>query len=388
MRSAPAGWSSVEAMRRIPWTDAVLAAGLAILACAEAIGYADGSRGHLAGSLILVAGAVSLAWRRAVPVPVAVLCSLGLVVPVLLTAPTTETISGAFSLMVAVYSVAAYGPGLPMALIPATVVVAASIVRSLSDWGDLVSVAIGVAMTGAAFVLGLVIRRLQRDTALSVERAVQAERAREEHAAEAVAAERARIARDLHDVVAHAISVIVLQARGGRRMLDIDPAQSRAAFDAVELLAGQAMTDMRRMVGLVRSPDADCDLAPQPSLRHLDALITTLSRPGLRLATDVTGDLAGVPPGVDVAAYRIVQESLTNVVRHADATTASVAVRVTPAGLDIEVVDDGSGSVATPEPGFGMVGMRERVALYHGTFSAGNGPGGGYRVRACLPVIA
>jgi len=110
-------------------------------------------------------------------------------------------------------------------------------------------------------------------------------------------------------------------------------------------------------------------------------------RRGLRLVTEVTGDLAAVPPGVDVAAYRIVQESLTNVVRHAGATTASVAVRVTPASLEIEVVDDGSGSVAAPEAGFGLVGMRERVALYHGTFSAGNGAGGGYRVRACLPVI-
>jgi signal transduction histidine kinase len=165
-------------MRRIPWTDAVLAAGLTILGCAEAIGYADGSGRHLAGSLILLAGAVS--------------------------------------------------------------------------------VAIGVAMIGGAFVLGLLMRRQRRDTAHSVERAAQAERAREEHAAEAVAAEQARIARDLHDVVAHAISVIVLQARGGRRMLDVDPAQSRAAFDAVELLAGQAMTDMRRMVRLVarRTPTA------------------------------------------------------------------------------------------------------------------------------------
>src|SRR4051812_34404528 len=163
-------------MRRIPWTDAVLAAGLGILACAEAIGYSDGSGRHLAGSLIVVAGAVSLAWRRTAPGPVAVLCSLGLVVPVLLAAPTTETISGAFALMVAVYSVAAYGPGLPLALIPAAVVVAASVIRSLSDWGDSVSVAIGVAMTGAAFVLGLVMRRQRRDTALSVERAAQAER--------------------------------------------------------------------------------------------------------------------------------------------------------------------------------------------------------------------
>src|SRR5690242_14712783 len=112
-------------MTRIPWTDGVLAAGLAVLALAEAIGYADGSGRHLAGSLVLVAGAVSLAWRRTAPAPIAVLCALGLAAPVVLAAPTTETISGPFCLMVAVYSVAAHGPGLPAALLPASIVVAA-----------------------------------------------------------------------------------------------------------------------------------------------------------------------------------------------------------------------------------------------------------------------
>ncbi|KUL28926.1 hypothetical protein ADL15_30240 [Actinoplanes awajinensis subsp. mycoplanecinus] len=363
----------------MPRADAALAAAMAALACGEAIGYADGSPRHLAGSAVLIAGAVALAWRRTAPVPVAVLCSVGLTVPVLVTR-TTETIGGPLVMMVAVYSVAAYGPGLPWSLLPAGVAGAASVIRTLGDWGaDWVSLGIGLAMMAGAFALGLVMRRQRHETA-------RAERAREEHAAEAVAAERARIARDLHDVVAHAISVIVLQARGGRRMLAVDPDQSRAAFDAVELLAGQAMTDMRRMLGLARTPGAGADLAPQPSLRHLDALIDGLSRPGLRLVTDVTGDLAGVPPGVDVAGYRIVQESLTNVLRHAGASTASVAVRVSPERLEIEVADDGAGSAGPSATGFGLVGMRERVSLYHGTFDAGNDPRGGFRVHACLPV--
>jgi signal transduction histidine kinase len=382
-------------MRRIRWTDVALAAALAVLVCTEAIGYSDGSGRHLAGSLILAAGAASLAWRRTAPAPVAVLCSAGIVVPAVLTR-TTETIGGPLVTMIAIYSVAAYGAGLPRALVPGTLVTAAMLFRGFADWGaDPVSTGIGLSMTAGAFALGLHMRRQRRDTARSAERAdraaeraEQAERAREEHIAAAVAAERARIARDLHDAVAHAISGIVLQARGGRRMLDVDPEQSHAAFDAVELLAGQAMTDMRRMLGMIRAPGAEADLAPQPSLRHLDALITRLSRPELRLVTDVTGDLAGVPAGVDVAAYRIVQESLTNVLKHAAASTASVAVRVSPTALEIEVSDDGSGAPAAPEPGFGLVGMRERVALYNGTFSAGNGPRGGFRVRACLPVTA
>jgi signal transduction histidine kinase len=237
-------------------------------------------------------------------------------------------------------------------------------------------------------MLGLMMRHQRREAALSAHRAAEAEQARERHAAEAVAAERARIARDLHDVVAHAISVIVLQARGGRRMLTVDPDESRTAFDAVELLAEQAMTDMRRMLGVIRSPDGGSGLDPRPSLRNLDGLVARLSRPGLRLVADVSGDLDRIPPGVDVAAYRIVQESLTNVVRHARATTASVAVRVAATAVEIEVSDDGTATTAPDETGFGLVGMRERVNLYGGTFSAGADPGGGFRVRACLPVTA
>jgi signal transduction histidine kinase len=229
-------------------------------------------------------------------------------------------------------------------------------------------------------------RQLRLTATTSEQRAELAEQIREQHAAEAVAAERARIARDLHDVVAHSISIIVLQARGGRRMLAIDPAESRAAFDTVEQLGEHALTDMRHMLGLIRS-DGDADLTPQPSLRHLDALITRLSRPGLTMVTDVVGDLDALPAGVDIAGYRIVQESLTNVVRHAAATTASVAVRIEPAALRIEVSDDGTDTPGD-EPGFGILGMRERVALYGGTLDAGARPAGGYRVRACLPVPA
>jgi signal transduction histidine kinase len=375
-------------MERIRWPEIALVGGLTAVTGAESVAYADGSPRHLAGSLIIVGGAASLAWRRAAPEFVAVLCGIGLAMPALL-ARTTETIGGPVVTMVAVYSVAAYGPGLPRSLLAVSAVLAAMGIRTVSDWGvDWVSVVLGTGSMVAAYALGVMMRRQRRETALADGRAAEAERARERHAAEAVAAERDRIARDLHDVVAHAISAFVLQARGGRRMLDIDPLQSRAAFDAVEMLAGQSMTEMRRMLGLIRTPSADAELAPQPSLRHLDALVSGLGRPGLRLVTDVTGDLAAVPPGVDVAGYRIVQESLTNVLRHAGATTASVAVRVSAASLEIEVADDGSGAGGASEPGFGLVGMRERVAVYHGTLSAGNGPGGGFRVHACLPVTA
>ncbi|WP_328472243.1 histidine kinase [Actinoplanes sp. NBC_00393] len=187
-------------------------------------------------------------------------------------------------------------------------------------------------------------------------------------------------------MVAHAISIIVLHARGGRRMLTIDPDESKAAFDTVEQLAEQALTDLRHMLGVIRSAP-DGNLAPQPSLRHLDALISQLSRPGLTMVSDVAGDVDTLPAGINIAGYRIVQESLTNVLRHAAATTASIRIQVEPAALRIEVTDDGAGTPGD-EPGFGILGMRERVALYGGTLDAGAKPAGGYRIRACLPVPA
>jgi signal transduction histidine kinase len=375
-------------MRRTGWKDGALAAGLAATACAEFVSYSDGSARHVAGALVVIAGAISLAWRRVAPVPVAVLGGAGLVVPAVLSR-TTETISGPIVVMIATYAVAAYGPGLPLSLVPTGAVLGAVVLRSFSDWGpEPVSVGIGIATILASFALGLMMRGQRRAADMAAERATAAELARDWHAAEAVAAERARIARDLHDVVAHAISVIVLQARGGRRMLAVDPDESRTAFNAVEMLAEQAMTELRRMLGVIREDDIEADLTPRPSLRHLDALIARLARPDLRLVTDITGDLTRLPPGVDVAAYRIIQESLTNVLRHAAATTASLAVRVGPIGVEIEVADDGNGDDTLTEPGYGLLGMRERVALYGGTFSAGAGPGGGFRVAACLPVTA
>jgi signal transduction histidine kinase len=222
---------------------------------------------------------------------------------------------------------------------------------------------------------------------LATGRFVQHRRAREHtQTAAAVADERVRIARELHDVVAHAISVIVLQARGARRMLDVDPAETRTALDTIERTSEQALTEMRRLLGVLRSADEDVALAPQPSLRHLDALAAEIRASGLPVDIDVEGEQRDLPPGVDVSAYRIVQEALTNALKHAGPARASVRVRYGADALELEVADDGAGTGNGGGSGYGLAGVRERVTVYGGDIEAGAGPRGGYTLRARLPL--
>lgn len=376
-------------MTRIRWWDGVLAGLFTAAIGVEVARTFSATPAHAVTATLMLATGVAMAWRRVEPVPVAVIAAAAYTAPALF-GPRLESLSMGLASCVIGYAVMAYAPDRRAALVGGGVLAAGLSVFSWSLYPGVENLLIAWLQLGALYAVGLVMRRLRHTAVTSEQRARLAEQAREQHAAEAVAAERARIARDLHDVVAHAISVIVLQARGGRRMLVVDPAESRTAFDAIEQLGEHALTDMRHLLGLLRSA-ADADLAPQPSLRHLDALLARLSRPGLTMVADVEGDLDALPAGVDIAGYRIVQESLTNVVRHAAASTASVAVRVEPAALRIEVTDDGTGAgavVAGGEPGFGLLGMRERVALYGGTLDAGTASTGGYRVRACLPVPA
>ena len=203
-------------------------------------------------------------------------------------------------------------------------------------------------------------------------------------AALAVADERARIARELHDVVSHAISLIVLQARGGRRMLDTRPADTRAALDAIEHAGGQALEEMRRMLGLLRERGEDVTLAPRPSLRDLDDVVARVRATGLRVDVDVHGEPVELPPGIDISAYRIVQEALTNALKQAGPAHAHLVVRYAPDA--VEVIDDGAGNGAGGGSGLGLAGLRERVAVYGGVLEAGARSEGGYALRARLPL--
>ncbi len=212
-------------------------------------------------------------------------------------------------------------------------------------------------------------------------------REQEERALTAVAEERNRIARELHDVVGHSVSVMTVQASAVRRLMRPDQAKERAALETVEAAGREALAEMRRMVGVLRSGDAPPDLAPPPTLDQLDRLADNYRRAGLDVLLEVHGERASVPPGLDLTAYRLVQEALTNTLRHAQATRAVVHVRYDDDCLVISVRDDGRGPNGAP-PSTGLLGMRERVAVYGGRLSAGAAQDGGFELRAELPLAA
>jgi signal transduction histidine kinase len=211
---------------------------------------------------------------------------------------------------------------------------------------------------------------------------------RDERAQEAVAEERTRIARELHDVVAHAISLIVLQARGGRRMLSDDPDETRRALDVIEHAGEQALGEMRRLLGLLRDDEPELTLAPPPSLRRIDELVAGTRASGLPVEVVIEGEPVELPPGVDVSAYRIVQEALTNALKHAGPAHARVTITYARDAVDLAIVDDGPGVPSANGGGYGLAGMRERVAVYGGRLESGARPEGGYALRVRLPLRA
>ncbi len=218
------------------------------------------------------------------------------------------------------------------------------------------------------------------------ERAARAEREREERAQVAVADERARIARELHDVVGHSVSVMTVQASGVRRLLRPDQQRERDALLIVERTGREALAEMRRMVGVLRRPEEAPALAPQPSLEHLERLVEHAREAGLPVELRVEGEAVQLPVGVDLTAYRLVQEGLTNALKHAQATRAEVLVLYSDGQIEVVVSDDGRGTGSDDGGGHGLVGMRERVSVYGGELDAGPRPEGGYRLRAKLPV--
>jgi signal transduction histidine kinase len=225
------------------------------------------------------------------------------------------------------------------------------------------------------------------------ERAAERERQREERVRQAATDERLRIARELHDIVAHAMTVISVQAGAGRMVIDRQPDKTREALATIETTSRRALREMRRLVGVLRQPDeaGGMEREPAPGLAQVDELVRQTALAGVRIDVTVTGDVRPLPAGVDVSAYRIVQEALTNVVRHVGPTTAHLDIRYRPGDVEIGLVDEGPPSgegvarPATNGSGHGLVGMRERVALYHGDLVA-EPSGRGYRVRARIPV--
>jgi signal transduction histidine kinase len=236
----------------------------------------------------------------------------------------------------------------------------------------------------ALAVISWLVGRNTRGRAL---RLAAAEREQEQRTRLAIGDERARIAREFHDVVAHSVGVMVVPARGARGVLDGPPAGARAALDSIEQTGHTALDEMRRSLGVLRREDAAPALEPQPGLGDLDRLLEQAREGGLTVDVAVEGEPRELPQGVDLSAYRIVQEALTNAIKHAGPVQARVTVRYGEDELELEVSDDGPGPSANGHgSGHGLVGMRERIASHGGELTTGPGPEGGFVVRASLPL--
>jgi signal transduction histidine kinase len=347
---------------------------------------ADVTPRHVLVGLLL---SVPLVWRRLAPVPVGIgVVTVFILQPEVLS-PTPNTAGAALCLAVAVGALALYPRSWVTAIVCAA---AATALGLLGAWLDPdpkgiegVSMSLTIlAVWGAAALI-----RRQAERARRSEAAIVSERLTADlRARDLVAAERGRIARELHDVVSHGMGVVVLQARGGRRVLDADPERARLAFDEIERVSADCLREMRMMLDVLRIED-DHDPAgpPQPGMGRLDDLLGEMRSAGVPIDAAIVGDPVALSTGLDLSAYRIVQEALTNVARHAPGAPASLTVTYAGDALTLDITDAGP-PVATPDPGHGLVGMRERVDLYGGDLSWGPTTPRGFHVRARLPYAA
>jgi signal transduction histidine kinase len=293
-------------------------------------------------------------------------------------------------LMVSMYSVAAYAE-LTSALLGLGGLLTLFVVGTIAG-GDSVEDLVFVSIIcGGVWATGRMVRGRRQLAAVLADKNVLLEQEQEARALQAAAEERARIARELHDVVAHSVSVIVVQAGAERRALGDERADTREVLEAIEQTGRQALTEMRRLLGMLRKDDDELALAPQPSLEHLDLLVSQIRDAGLPVGLEVEGTPAPLPAGVDLSAYRIVQEALTNALKHAGPARARVRVRYRRDDVELEILDDGAGGEPVAangdgSGGHGLVGMRERVTLFGGDLAAGQRSDGGYAVKARLPI--
>jgi len=349
----------------------------------------EGSRVLTSAVVVALAGLLAFRRRWPLPIAVAVLAVWPLVFAI---TPVLVLFFGQFVPMtVAVFSVARYGrgrePWFGAAAGAAALLFMDFRVEVLQEPGEVVF-HWGVFLI--AFTFGAGLRRSEQRAVDSTRRAVEAELSVRASAEAAVAEERARISRELHDVVAHALSVIVVQAGAAEQMVEDDSAYVRAALDRIRHTGTNTLAEMRRLVTMLREDDVPGALAPQPTIAELGELIDDARRSGLDVTLAVEGEPRPLPAGLDLAAYRIVQEALTNVRRHAGASRAEVQLTYRPAMLEIQVTDDGRGVSAAPGEvgGHGLVGMKERAGLYGGTVRAAPGTEGGFVVRATLPAAS
>jgi signal transduction histidine kinase len=370
----------------LPRTDVALALGL--LGLKEAFVFTGTLMSGGATALSVASAAaltVPLAWRRQAPLAVAALVAGAIVVDGLAAGWESAVISFDCSI-IAAYSAGAHARQ-RHALAALAALLFANFVDALGAPGSRAG-ALALAIVVFSLVPWLVGQALQRERSRTAQLrafASQLEAEREQRARDAVTTERGRIARELHDVVAHAISVIAVQADAATKLLRHDPDRARGPLETIQTTSRGALAEMRQLVGLLRDSKEQAPLGPQPGVTDLERLVGDTRRSGLRVTLAVTGEIRPLPATLDLAAYRIVQEGLTNVRKHAGPARARVSVRYEQDSLDVEVRDDGHAGFASGG-GHGLVGIRERVTLLGGKLESGPAHNGGFVLHARLPL--
>ncbi len=384
-------------MRPVPaLTDAFLAAVLAVyglghiwLGWIPDEGYSGGPRGL--DTVVVLLCTVPLAWRRRASLAAfsVIIATFSLAQP--LTSASASFFAGLLPALIGAYSVARYEEGRRvLAGIAIGLAGMLLLVATTANFQKSEELFFETFLWSSAWLLGWTIRRGERRARDLGMRAERLEREREQQARAAVIDERARIARELHDVVAHGVSVMVVQAGAARSMLPQEDDATRAQLQSIEGIGRQALTEMRHMLEMLRDDD-ELALEPLPGIGQLDALVAAAGEANLPVEVRIDGEPQPLPPGIDLTAYRIVQEALTNAIKHAGPANAHVTVRYRPDALELEVTDDGAGvsNGHRNGVGHGLVGMRERTALYGGELHVGpRGDGAGFAVCVRLPVIA
>jgi signal transduction histidine kinase len=365
--------------------DSLLAAVLALTSVGQLI---HGPSVNIPATLLMV---IPIAFRRRAPISAFALATVGGALEVTTGQPNSADVA----VLILLYTVAAYRPR-KASILALLVCLGGSAIAAYAwlpvhrvdlPWRILFASLLfgGVELT--VWILGDSMRYRRGYYAALEDKAARLEAERHAQSKIAAAAERARIARELHDVVAHHVSVMVVQADGAGYALRRDPDRAEAALQAIASTGRQALTEMRRLLGVLRSADEQATLAPMPGLGELRELLDQARAAGLQVSYSLSGTPRELPEGVELAAYRVVQESLTNTRKHAGlAATAAVTLRYETNALTVEVTDDGLGVVGGAESGgHGLAGMRERIAMYGGTVTAGPLRGGGFGVTARLP---
>jgi signal transduction histidine kinase len=371
------------AIRALPRSDVALAVFLALLGEVDVF-FGDWRGSNAVNAVVVALMALALAWRRSLPVTVLafnVACLSGLSIAF----GGSETSTAVFIMVAAVFSAAAHGshPGATVLLCVTAAAVQTALDPAIKTFGDATWDLILLTVT---VTVGFGMRA--RTSALE-QHAEMLEREQEQRAAAAIDEERRRIARELHDIISHSLGVLVLQAGAAEQVLERDPERAREVLQSIRATGQEAIGEMDTLLGLIRG-EAVTSREPQPSLADLDRLVAKMREAGLDVGLEIVGDRRALPAALELSAFRIVQEGLTNTLKHAGPAHAHVVLRYGDQELEVEVADDGSGSGSTNGNGRGnrrgLVGIGERVAVFGGRLDAGPRPDGGWTLRAGFPL--